>query len=105
MRETDGLAMSSRNMRLDQQDRSKAVKLSETLLFIKKEIRIGYLEDLKERAKQYLSAEGFKVDYVEIANAATLQPVQNWDGKTALVALVAATLNDIRLIDNMLLQD
>ena len=90
MRESDGLAMSSRNMRLNEQERELAVKISETLAFIKKEITTGYLEDIKERAKQYLTAEGFKVDYVEIANAATLETVDNNDGKTPLVALIAA---------------
>lgn len=103
VRETDGLAMSSRNMRLNEQERKMAVKISETLLFIRNNIRTGYLEDLKERAKQYLTAEGFKVDYVEIANADTLELMQNNDGKTKLVALIAAYIGEIRLIDNMVL--
>ena len=103
MRETDGLAMSSRNMRLNEQERKLAVKISETLAFIKKEITKGYLDGIKERAKQYLNAEGFKVDYVEIANAATLEIVENNDGKKQLVALIAAFVGEVRLIDNMLL--
>ncbi len=103
MRESDGLAMSSRNMRLNEEERKLAVKISEILSFIKKEIRKGYLEDIKERARQYLEAEGFKVDYVEIANAETLEPMENNDGKTPLVALIAAFVNEVRLIDNMLL--
>ena len=103
MREPDGLAMSSRNMRLNEQEKKQAVKISETLSFIKQEIRKGYLEDIKERARQYLTTEGFKVDYVEIADAETLEPVENNDGKTALVALIAAFVNGVRLIDNMLL--
>lgn len=102
-READGLAMSSRNMRLNDAERKRAVKIYETLCFIKKEVRNGYLEDLKERARQYLTGEGFKVDYVEIADAATLEPLENWDGKTPLVALIAAFLDEVRLIDNMLL--
>ncbi|MGG9964553.1 pantoate--beta-alanine ligase [Ferruginibacter sp. SUN106] len=103
LREPDGLAMSSRNMRLNNVERNQAVKISETLQFIKKEIRPGYIEDLKDRAVQYLTAEGFKVDYVEIATADTLALVQNWDGKTPLVTLAAAYLNEVRLIDNMLI--
>ncbi len=105
LREKDGLALSSRNMRLNEAERKEAVKISETLSFIKKELKTGYLEDLKERARQYLTAEGFKVDYVEIANAATLEPIENNDGKTPLVALIAAFVNDVRLIDNMLLKE
>ncbi|NOT90805.1 pantoate--beta-alanine ligase [Ferruginibacter sp.] len=103
LRESDGLAMSSRNMRLNEQERKKAVKIAETLFFIKKEIKPGYVGDLKERAQQYLLAENFKVDYVEIATADTLTIIENWDGKQPIVALVAAYLNEIRLIDNMLL--
>jgi pantoate--beta-alanine ligase len=103
LREKDGLAMSSRNMRLNEQETKMAVKISETLLFIKKEIKPGYMENLKERAIQYLSAENFKVDYVEIAHAGNLALVKNWDGKQKLVALAAAYLNEVRLIDNMLL--
>ena len=103
-REKDGLAMSSRNLRLTVRERQQAGRLSETLTFIINEIRPGYLEDIKERAKQFLQAEGFKVDYVEIADKDTLEPQENWDGRKPLVALVAAFLNEVRLIDNMLIQ-
>jgi pantoate--beta-alanine ligase len=103
LRENDGLAMSSRNMRLNEQERKMAVKISETLSFLKKEIKPGYLQDLKERANQYLTAENFKVDYVEIAHADDLTIAENWDGKQKIVALAAAYLNEVRLIDNMIL--
>lgn len=103
LREDDGLAMSSRNMRLNKAEREKAVLISQTLGFIKQEIKPGYLEDIKERAVQYLTAEGFKVDYIEIASADTLEPQQFWNGQLPLVAVAAAYLNEIRLIDNLLL--
>ncbi len=105
LREPDGLAMSSRNMRLNAEDRAKAVRINEVLLFIKQEVKPGYLEDLKQRCINYLSTEGYKVDYVEIANANNLEILENWDGKTKLVALVAAFLNEVRLIDNMVLKN
>jgi len=103
LREDDGLAMSSRNMRLNAAEREKAVLISQTLGFIKQEIKPGYLEDIKERAVQYLTAEGFKVDYIEIASADTLELQQFWNGQLPLVAIAAAYLNEIRLIDNLLL--
>jgi pantoate--beta-alanine ligase len=103
LRQADGLAMSSRNMRLSEPGKKQAVKISETLSFIQQEVKPGYIADLKERAYQYLSAEGFKVDYVEIADAGTLSIADTWDGSQPLVALVAAYLNEVRLIDNMLL--
>ena len=46
---------------------------------------------------------GFKVDYVEIADAANLEIINQWDGNKKLVAVAAAFLGDVRLIDNMLL--
>jgi pantoate--beta-alanine ligase len=103
LREDSGLALSSRNMRLNEKEKELAVRISETLLFIKKEIRPGFVGDLTDRATQYLSAEGFKVDYAAIASADTLALIDNWDGRQPLVALIAATLNEVRLIDNMLL--
>ena len=103
LREDDGLAMSSRNMRLNKQEREKAVKIYDTLAFLKREIKPGYIEDIKERALQYLTAEGFKPDYVAIASADNLELIEYWDGKENIVALIAAYLNEVRLIDNMLL--
>jgi pantoate--beta-alanine ligase len=103
LREASGLAMSSRNMRLTEAQKVQAAKISETLLFIKNELKPGFLGDLKQRAANYLAQEGFKVDYIEIANADNLKLVEYKDGDTPLVALAAAFLNDIRLIDNMLL--
>jgi pantoate--beta-alanine ligase len=102
LREQSGLAMSSRNMRLAPEEKIQAAQIYQTLLFVKTELKPGYLGDLKQRAVNYLTNEGFRVDYVEIADAQNLQLVQNWDGQTPLVALVAAFLGDIRLIDNML---
>ncbi|MBS1511741.1 MAG: pantoate--beta-alanine ligase [Bacteroidetes bacterium] len=104
VRETDGLAMSSRNMRLSAAERKKAVQISATLQFIKREIKPGELETLRQRCQHYLTAEGFRPDYVAIADADTLHAVDDWDGKQQLVALIAAYLNEVRLIDNMLLQ-
>jgi pantoate--beta-alanine ligase len=103
LREADGLAMSSRNARLTGNDRKKAVKIFETLQFIRQEIRPGILAILKKEAEQHLTESGFKVDYIEIADAGTLQIADHWDGKQKLVALAAAFLNGVRLIDNILL--
>ncbi len=103
IREKDGLAMSSRNLRLNIAERSMAARIYETLEFIRAGIRTGYLQDLKERARQYLTAAGFRVDYVEIADADTLELQEEWDGRKPLVILVAAFLHEVRLIDNMLI--
>lgn len=101
MREADGLAMSSRNLRLSEEDRQKAVALNQSLTYVKDNLGQQPLKTLKRNAKGSLEAKGFKVDYVEIADARTLETVTGHSEK--LIALVAATISDIRLIDNMVL--
>ncbi len=103
LRADDGLALSSRNLRLNTEERAVAVKIYESLCFIKREIKNGNLQVLKLRAINFLTEYGFKVDYVEIADATDLTLIDQWDGRTKLVALIAATLDQVRLIDNMLL--
>jgi pantoate--beta-alanine ligase len=101
IREQDGLAMSSRNLRLTPEDRKKAPAIYRSLDYIKKELRAGDLAGLKAKVRQQLTETGFEVDYAEIAHAETLQIMDSWNGKDPLVALVAAFLNEVRLIDNM----
>ena len=103
VRETDGLAMSSRNLRLTNADRTSAIKIFETLSFLKNNIKPGDLEKLKNKAITDLTEAGFKVDYAEIANAENLELINQWNGKTKSVALIAAFIGEVRLIDNMLL--
>lgn len=103
LREKDGLAMSSRNVRLDAESRKKAPSIYQSLHSIKKNYQPGDLTQTREQAATFLSQNGFKVDYVEIADAVNLQPVDTWDGKQKLVTLAAAFLKDVRLIDNILL--
>lgn len=105
VRESSGLAMSSRNMRLSTDQRGTAVDISRALHYIKENLAEKSIATLKTAGAGLLEEAGFKVDYVEIANADTLEPVPEWDGKTPLVALVAAFLGDIRLIDNMVLTE
>jgi pantoate--beta-alanine ligase len=103
MREADGLAMSSRNKRLNDADRKKAIGIFETLLYLKKNLRPGDLSGLLNTAHAMLTEKDFKVDYVEIADAETLEPAHQWNGQQNIVALTAAFLKEVRLIDNMML--
>jgi len=102
-RETDGLAMSSRNTRLTKAEREIAPAIYGGLRFIEDNIKSENIDLLKETVKAQLTNKGFKVDYVEIANANNLDIFHEWDGKTTVVVLIAAYLNDVRLIDNLLL--
>ncbi|MGB8193173.1 MAG: pantoate--beta-alanine ligase [Chitinophagaceae bacterium] len=101
VREPDGLAMSSRNLRLNAQDRKTAATISVALRMVKEKLQPGDLSKLVEEAKSMLADKQFKTDYFEIADANSLEPVQHWDGSRHLVALVAAFLGEVRLIDNM----
>lgn len=101
VREADGLAMSSRNLRLNESQRQLAPSIFEQLTYIKNHLTKDSFPKLKLYAKNHLLQKGFKVDYIEIANANDLSVANNASQK--LVALVAATLDNIRLIDNLLL--
>jgi pantoate--beta-alanine ligase len=104
MREKDGLAMSSRNVRLDKDARKLAVELSKALKGVKQEIRNQKLEigKIQEKAKQKLENKaGIELEYFDIRNAETLElPTGK---KEKLVALVAAKIGGVRLIDNMVI--
>lgn len=101
LREQDGLAMSSRNRRLNDEERKKAVKISQLLNSLKEQLKPGDLQGLQDNAVKELDTAGFRTDYVSIADAVTLEPVSYWDGKQPLVALAAAFLGPVRLIDNL----
>jgi len=103
LREEDGLAMSSRNTRLLPDDRIKATTISKALRYIKETLKVGDTKKIKDEAKEMLLQKGFLIDYVEIANADTLELIENWNGKEKIVALAAAFLNNVRLIDNMVI--
>jgi pantoate--beta-alanine ligase len=99
VREWDGLAMSSRNLRLNKAQRSKAPALYEAMQKAKEQLQHKGSEQVKSEAVQLLMAQGFRIDYFEIVDAATLLPAT--DKTQTQVILVAAYLDDIRLIDNL----
>ena len=99
MREKDGLAMSSRNLRLNADQRSVAPAIFKELEQARTTFGQRSLEEIKTRAVEQLTKNGFKVDYFEIADTTSLQPLS--DSSKKAVALVAAYLGDVRLIDNM----
>ena len=103
LREEDGLAKSSRNTRLLPGDRKNASTISKALRYIKENLKAGDTKKIKEEAKEMLLQKGFLIDYVEIANADTLELIENWNGKQKVVVLAAAFLNNVRLIDNMVI--
>ncbi|PWT73967.1 MAG: pantoate--beta-alanine ligase [Bacteroidetes bacterium] len=103
VREPDGLAMSSRNVRLNEEQRKRATTIFESLSYLKNNLSKGNLSALLDKARSILTARGFKIDYLDIADADNLERVGIWDGRQKLVALAAAFLDEIRLIDNIVL--
>ncbi len=105
VRETDGLAMSSRNAYLSAEERSKAPDLSRTLFAAR--ARAGHGETdaskLEREAGAQLSAAGFEVDYVEAVDADTMRRAVRVAPGVALAA--AIRIGKTRLIDNVFLQD
>lgn len=103
VREADGLAMSSRNGYLTPEARRTAPLLQRELRALRSAIENGARDyrALEQSASAALTAHGFKVDYVSVANAATLAPATGGDQK--LVIAAAAYLGKPRLIDNVTL--
>jgi pantoate--beta-alanine ligase len=103
-RETGGLAMSSRNMRLSEKALANATAIYQSLLLIKQNIFEKDIDTLKSDTHQKLLQHGFdKVDYVEICDADTLLPVNAFEKDKKLIALIAAFIENVRLIDNLML--
>ena len=102
-REDDGLAMSSRNIRLTEAERKKAPEIYQQLQSLKAAIKDGSTNfvELERITCEKLATAGFLPDYVAIRDRSTLLPPQKQD--KSKVILIAAKLGKIRLIDNILI--
>jgi len=101
IRDDDGLAMSSRNSYLTDDERATAPELYATLSSVGQELQSGRrnFEDLESTANQRLTDAGFEVDYFAIRRALNLEiPDRDCDD---LVVLAAARIGSVRLIDNI----
>ena len=102
VREEDGLALSSRNARLTPEQRKEAVQISRALFasvdFSKSRILMEtkqFVEDCIRRAP------GLELEYFEIVDGNTLQPVRAWDESNYIVGCITVYCGDVRLIDNI----
>lgn len=102
VRETDGLAMSSRNVRLSELERKDALKIYETLNWVKSNYQLKGYRELLEEAKKILS-EKLRVEYVDIVDADSLESLENKIEGRSAVCLIAAWCGSVRLIDNMII--
>ena len=101
MREAHGLAMSSRNVRLSELDRMRAGQLFKALCYLQSDYLEGVpLETAVENAKSMLKLPGFKLEYLEVVDTATLKKVENWKDAPRIIVCVACWVGEVRLIDN-----
>ncbi len=100
-RESDGLAMSSRNLRLSKDEREKASEIYRQLESVKAALDMGAMNfsELEAKACENLAFAGFIPEYVVIRETDTLLPPKKHDESKLILA--AAKLGEIRLIDNL----
>jgi pantoate--beta-alanine ligase len=104
MREKDGLAMSSRNRRLDPDIRKKASILNKTLKWIKKNLDQLTPSQASKEAIEKMTIPGFKPEYVTIINGYTLKQIRSFDAHDYVVVCTAVWAGEVRLIDNLILK-
>ncbi|MCD4680615.1 MAG: pantoate--beta-alanine ligase [Bacteroidales bacterium] len=101
-REDDGLAMSSRNLRLSENERSIAPHIHKVLLQAKTKAATITAEELKTWViSEFSKYHEFKLEYFELADPDTLLPVKSLKKGQNCIALIAVYLGNIRLIDNI----
>jgi pantoate--beta-alanine ligase len=95
-----GLALSSRNERLSPEGIKNAAHLYKSLVMARVLVKTQPIPSVIEQCREYLEDKGFEVDYFDIVDDHTLEPLDLYHEKKA-VSLVAAKLQNVRLIDNL----
>lgn len=102
VREADGLALSSRNARLSDVQREQALQISKTLFA---SVEYGKDHTLAETLRfvedGIEKAEGLELEYFEIVDGNTLQPVSAWEDSAYIVGCITVFCGEVRLIDNI----
>ena len=101
LREEDGLAMSSRNVRLTETQRKEATIIYETLTKVKEWFKVISLEEIKERVTDIFRNSNFELEYFVIADEETLKEANAIDEDKEYRAFIVAYADTVRLIDNM----
>ena len=104
IREKDGLALSSRNVRLTPEHRAAAPAIFKTLGMARAHRELGgmNISEVKKYVIDTLNAlPGVEVEYFEIVDAQTMQPVDNWYETSDAVGCITVWFGDVRLIDNV----
>jgi pantoate--beta-alanine ligase len=101
VREDDGLAMSSRNRRLTEPQRALASVIYQCLVSIQSKVGSQPFVVVQKECMELLREKGFEPEYVALADADTMELLPEYDSSRNMVALIAARLGKVRLIDNM----
>ena len=102
VREEDGMALSSRNMLLSKSERKLAANISRTLFESRFYARHHTLVSTRKYVIDTINSyDGLEVEYYEIVDGRTLQPVDNWDATDYIVGCVTVHCGNVRLIDNI----
>lgn len=104
LREPDGLAMSSRNTRLSPEARALAPQIFKALNLAKESLqKVGNINLAKESVNQHFRQyPEFELEYFEISDFDTLEPLESYDKSKKAALCIAAFLGGVRLIDNIL---
>lgn len=102
VRETDGLALSSRNALLSTEQRHTALAISKALFASLEYAKQHTLATTKQMVEEAIAAtEGLELEYYEVVDGNTLQPVHNWDETEYIVGCITVYCGKVRLIDNI----
>ena len=101
LREEDGLAMSSRNVRLTETQRKEATIIYETLTKVKEWFKVISLEEIKQKVTDIFRNSNFELEYFVIADEETLKEANAIDEDKEYRAFIVANADTVRLIDNM----
>ena len=102
VREADGLALSSRNARLSDEQRVQALQISKTLFSSLDFAKENNLEATKQYVENRIAeSEGLRLEYFEIVDGNTLQTVSGWEDSNYIVGCITVFCGDVRLIDNI----
>ena len=102
VREKDGLALSSRNTLLTPEQRITALAISKTLFASLDYAKLHTLMETKQMVEQAIAGtEGLELEYYEVVDGNTLQPVVSWDDTDYIVGCITVYCGKVRLIDNI----
>ena len=104
LRDADGLAMSSRNQRLTPAQRAISNLIYQCLVSIQAKANSTNFAVVQKECKELLEHKGIVPEYIALADADTLELLDNYHPERKMIALIAGYIGQIRLIDNMLLQ-